>query len=271
MTKRLLTLQSIYAGLLATLLGASPGQAAPQQINVARTNQVERYITNIVEVRMPVNRFVDEYHTNLVEQFRTNVVNAYATNFVTRTHTNQVWVDVPRTNYLVAYHTNWAVINLTNWNTVLLFRTNFVSQQVTNTVQIDLPAPATSQAAVERASLSQPVGSAPAPRAAGPLAMDARRGGRRLPQNQVEVLLSVRWNSEPDSPLLVQQWKIESDDGSILCFGQDREFTRTLPLGNYKVEVKAQRDHNSPVLAALGTLAVTPGEVSLQPTAVKKM
>ncbi len=273
MIKRLLTLQSIYASMVATLLGASASRATPTQVNVARTNLVDRWITNLVEVRMPVNRFVDVYHTNWVEQFRTNVVNHYATNIVTRMQTNQVWVDVPRTNYLVAYRTNWTTINLTNWSTVLVFKTNWVSQPVTNTVQIDLPGPvnATGHAAVERAALKQPVQPAPAPRPVSPLAMDARRGGRRLPPNQVEVLLSVRWNSDPEMPLLVQQWRIESDDGSILCFGQDRQFTRTLPLGKYKVQVRAQRDRNSPILAALGTLAVSPGEVTLQPNTAGKM
>lgn len=224
---------------------------------------------------MPVNRFVNEYRTNWFELFRTNVVPVFNTNFVTvtRIQTNAIWVDVPRTNILLAFRTNWTTLNLTNWSTVLVFKTNWFNQFVTNTVQIDLPAKGASMAetGAPRTTLNPAARSAPALRPASPLALDARRGSRKVARNQTEVVLSVHWASGPGSPLVVQQWKVESDDGSILCIGQDQQFTRTLSVGKYKVEVRAQRDGNSPLLAALGTLAVTPGEVSLQQGAAGRM
>jgi hypothetical protein len=260
---------------LAALLGEERGQAAQRQVNVTRTNLVDRWITNVVEVRMPANRFVTEYRTNWVEQVRTNVVNVFATNLVTvtRVQTNAVWVDVPRTNILLAYRTNWTTLNLTNWSTVLVFKTNWVNQPVTNTVQINLPAkgPPLAESGAPRLAVKETLTPAPAARPASPLALDARRGSRRVARNQAEVVLSVRWMGSAEAPLLVQQWRVESDDGSILCFGQDQQFTRTLAVGNYKIEVKAQRDPNSPLLTALGTLAVTSRDVSLQQGAAGKM
>ena len=275
MLTRLLLPRVSHVLALAALFGAGTAHAAPAQINVTRTNLVERWITNLVEVRMPANRFVTEYRTNWVELLRTNVVNIFATNFVavTRTHTNAVWADVPRTNFVLAYRTNWTTLNLTNWSTVLVFKTNWVNQPVTNTVQIDLPAKCSpaGEAGVARTAFKETLKPSPAVRPASPLAMDARRGSRPVPKNQVDVVLSVRWKSGTGSPLVVQQWRVESDDGSLLCFGQDPQFMRALPLGNYRVEVKAQRDENSPLLAALGTLAVTPRDVSLQQGPAGKM
>lgn len=260
---------------LAALLGGASGQAAQRQVNLTRTNLVDRWITNVVEMRMPVNRFVTEYRTNWVEQVRTNVVPVFTTNVVTvtRFQTNSIWLDVPRTNILLAFRTNWTTLNLTNWSTVLVFRTNWVNQLVTNTVQIDLPGKGSvaAETGAPRTAVKETLKPASTVRPASPLAMDARRGSRKVARNQAEVVLSVRWASGPGSPLVVQQWKVESDDGSILCFGQDQQFTRTLAVGKYKVEVRAQRDGNSPLLAALGTLAVTPGEVSLQQGTAGKM
>jgi hypothetical protein len=97
-----------------------------------------------------------------------------------------------------------------------------------------------------------------------PLALQASRGQRVTQNNQVEVQLKVSWTHSPGAPIQVQQWKIEREDGSILCFGQDTEFKRMLPAGTYKVTVRAQRDAGSPLLAALGTLTVTPQEVSVE-------
>src|SRR5947209_4660062 len=57
---------------------------------VTHTNWNERWITNVIEVRMPINRFVTEYHTNWIEQFRNRVINVYATNWTTRTLTNKL-------------------------------------------------------------------------------------------------------------------------------------------------------------------------------------
>src|ERR1017187_6163805 len=72
---RLARAVSINLGLWASgqsLIGA--------EATVTRTNWFDRWITNVVEVRMPANRFVNEYHTNWVTQLRTNVVDVYSTN-----------------------------------------------------------------------------------------------------------------------------------------------------------------------------------------------
>ena len=156
---------------LATLLSVGTGIGTAAQVNVTKTNRVERWITNVVEVRMPLNRFVTEYRTNWVEQVRTNVVNVFATNFMTytRTQTNAVWVDVPRTNILLAYRTNWTTLNLTNWSMVLVFKTNWVNRPVTNTVQLDLPAGSAPLVAAAETPMPRPlVKETPKPAARGP-------------------------------------------------------------------------------------------------------
>src|ERR1035437_8996365 len=117
---------------VSLVLWASGLSLVGLEANVTRTNWVDRWITNVIEVRMPANRFVNEYHTNWVTQLRTNVVDVYATNRVTRTLTNQVVVDAFRTNFVVAYQTNWHTEMLTNQVAVSVLRTNFVDQYHTN-------------------------------------------------------------------------------------------------------------------------------------------
>ena len=86
---------------------------------------------------MPLNRFVNEYHTNWVTEFRTNAVNIYATNRLTRTLTNQFWVDVFRTNFVTAYHTNCRTLDLTNWQTAIVMNTNWQTRTLTNGFLVD--------------------------------------------------------------------------------------------------------------------------------------
>jgi hypothetical protein len=248
------------------LAGASLLSAAGKEIDLVKTNWTDRLITNVIEVRVPANRFVNEYRTNWVEMVRTNTFNVYFTNVLTRMVTNCVLVDVVRTNAIVAYQTNWQVLNLTNWSTVLVFKTNWVRQSLTNLVAVDLPLG--TQPRQEQAAQAPLISRAAA--LTEPLALEAKRAARLTTNNQVEVELKVRWTNGASAPLLVQQWRLESEDGAILCFGQDRDFRREVPPGRYKVQVKAQRDGNGPLLAALGTLAVTPGEVVLQQRPSKK-
>jgi hypothetical protein len=110
---------------------------------------------------------------------------------------------------------------------------------------------------------------APASIPAEPLVLQATRGSRISANNQIEVQLTAAWTQAPATPVQVQQWRIEREDGSILCFGQDPEFKRTLPVGTYKVMLKAQRNANSPLMAALGTLTVTSREVLLEQRPVR--
>ena len=268
--------------VMSTLVGAqlNPSQARDllDQASVVHTNFVDRWITNTAQVQMQVNRFVTEYHTNWItrahtnlvdvfstnilfayhtnriQQARTNLAEVFTTNVVARTVTNRYVLDKFETNFVQAYHTNFKTLNLTNWTTIVALKTNWIAKPMTNMVEIDVAADPVPVAA-------------PAPHTpllSEPLALQAARNPRRTPNNQFEVEIKVSWTQTPTAPLQVQQWRIESQDGSILCFGQDLEFKRALPAGTYKVLVKAQRDTRSPMLAALGTLTVTPREVLLE-------
>lgn len=116
------------------------------EANVTRTNWSDRWITNVIEVQMPLNRFVNEYRTNWVTQLRTNMIEVYATNRVTRTLTNRVMVDAFRTNLVVAYQTNWSMIRQTNpivveaaWtNVVVAYHTNWNTWTLTNRVAVNV-------------------------------------------------------------------------------------------------------------------------------------
>ncbi len=106
-----------------------------------RTNWVERWITNNLEVYVPANRFVTEFHTNVVVRTRTNVVDVCTTNLVTRHVTNTLQVSLFRTNFIQAYQTNYRNLNVTNWSTVLVLRTNWVQQNLTNVAVVEVPRP----------------------------------------------------------------------------------------------------------------------------------
>lgn len=246
------------------VLAAGGGLATAGQVNLVRTNYVDRWFTNQIEVRMPFNHFVTEYRTNWVEQFRTNLADVYLTNIVQRTMTNHLWVERTRTNWLEASHTNWQTLNLTNWTTVFAFKTNWIIQPLTNVVNVDLPAAAPARRSEVQSRATQG-------EVSGPLLLEAAYPGKPASGGKVEVRLSVRWSKGNAAPLLVRQWRVEKDDGSVLCFGQDQDFKRALPVGQYRVQVSAHRTETSPLLAALGTLAVTSREVSLQQGAGAKV
>jgi hypothetical protein len=245
---------------------AVAGRGMGGEVTLTRTNLTERWITNVIEVRMPVNRFVDEYHTNWITELRTNVLDVFVTNRLTRTVTNQVVVD--------SYRTNLTTFRLTNWETVVVIKTNWITQSLTNVVQVDLTrnafvsaeAGAAKQAVkpseVRPDSTPAPAHSSTNPK--GPLVLEASRTSQPAANNLAEVLLKVNWVRDAAAPLRVQQWKVESEDGAVFCFGQEREFKRELPFGRYNVEVKVQPDGHGPLLAARGTLAVTSDEAVLQ-------
>jgi hypothetical protein len=119
---------------LAACLAAS---AFLQSVNgaetyVTRTNWIEKAITNLVEVRIPTNVFVNEYWTNLVEHVHTNIVirevprkvvidlvhtniiTHYSTNFINKSEERMVYVDVVSTNFVDHFRTNLKVLRLTN-------------------------------------------------------------------------------------------------------------------------------------------------------------
>jgi hypothetical protein len=262
-------------GLLGVLvmLGAWMGKGGGGQVTVVKTNWTERWITNEIEVRMPQNRFVNEYRTNWVERVRTNRVTRYETNQVVRTRTNVAWVDLIRTNYVQAWQTNVKTLNVTNWTTVLVIKTNWVAQPLTNLVEMDLPgrAPgareetgAAREVAAPRAAAWQAGVPAPSTRVADGLSLEASRTARPPRGNLVEVRLAVRRVAGAVSPVQVQRWKVESEDGAILCFGQDQEFKRELPSGSYKVEATVGSEKNKLLVRVLGTLVVTTRDATMQ-------
>ncbi len=308
----LLRLVYLVAGLLMLSM---PGSVIASETYVMRTNLVQRSITNEIEVRMPMNTFVNEYHTNWIEQRRTNLVDVFATNRVvveavrtnlvkgyrtnwgTLTLTNDVRVDAFRTNFVAAYQTNWKTLVitnrvavdlfetnfanqyrtnsktmfLTNWETVLIMKTNWVFHPVTNVVQIDLITNrlAAAEVAAPRQA-SEPNGAratVPAPAIGATLSseltIEASTTGRVV-TNQIEVQLRAAWGSDSSATVQVQRWRLEREDGAVLSFGQEAVFKRMLPPGKYRVEVRAQKEVNGPLLAARGILLVTARDAVLQ-------
>jgi len=220
-----------------------------------RTNWVDRWITNSVDVYVPANRFVTEYHTNVIVRTRTNIVDLFSTNLLTRYVTNHVNVTLVQTNFAQAYRTNYRHLNLTNWTTVLVLKTNYVQRTATNLAVVEIPQ---AKSPAQRALVTASAKSLPLSAA---LTIEAARGLRQTPGNQADVRLNMRAGAGLRSQVLVRQWKVQSQDRSVLCFGQDPEFRRSLPFGNYAVEVKVQQDAHAPVVSVRGTLAVSSRDV----------
>jgi hypothetical protein len=283
-----------------------------------RTNWVENTITNLIEVRMSRNRFVNEYRTNwadhvttnvfdqyrtnqlvrtltnrfIVDSWRTNSVNSFRTNWQhvtltnevvlnrTRTNvldsyktnwqhvslTNEVVVERVHTNVIAAFATNWQTLFLTNWQTVVVMKTNWVTQFATNIVQIDLPKTVSvTQSVPEKPAMSPALHTGPAV-AGGPEdpIIEVSRTARPPANGLVEVELKIRWPADTADAPPVQQWRIEREDGAFLSFGQEQECRKELPVGNYVVQARLQRDADSPSFMLKGTLSVTIKEAIVQ-------
>ncbi len=256
----------------AFFLCATASSMCAAEINVTRTNLVDRWITNLIEVRMPANHFVNEYHTNWITQMRTNIVDIYATNLVTHTLTNRITVDTFHTNFVADFHTNSQTINLTNWQTVVVIKTNWTVQPVTTVVEVAKTSAPPSNTETH-STVENP---APAPAIADPsaspaasltldgLVLEATRSTRPAPNGQIEITLKAHSAANPGAPLQIQQWRVEREDGTVLVFGQDAEFRRELPVGRYKLEVKVQHDAETPQVTARAILAVTAHDATLQ-------
>jgi hypothetical protein len=147
----------------------APAPAGLETVDVLRTNWIPRVITNVIEIRMPMNNFITEYRTNrFVEwrtniidvyrtnrfmewrtnvidvyrtnrfvEWRTNVIDVYRTNWVTRTRTNTIAIEQTQTNLVTAYQTNLNIITLTNWEIALVFKTNLATKTLTNSVMVE--------------------------------------------------------------------------------------------------------------------------------------
>jgi hypothetical protein len=207
-----------------------------------------------------------------VEAVRTNFVDQWRTNWRTVSLTREVPIEVPRTNLVEQWKTNWKTFQMTNWQTVLVMKTNWITQPVTNVVAIDLitnpVAPAPVVASSPALASAHTVETVAPLRTAAPteeLTFEAARTDRPSANHVAEVLLKVRWIAGSTSLPVVRQWRVESENGAILCSGQDQEFKRELPVGRYKVEVRAQRTVDGPLLAARAILALSGAEAVIVP------
>lgn len=125
------------AALATGLLMASSGLLGAIEVDVVKTNLTEHWITNMIEVRMPVNYYVNVFYTNRYQRIATNFVEITTTNWNLLTVTNPVVVEQFRTNFTEAYHTNWITLDLTNEVGVEALHTNFITHYRTNFHNLD--------------------------------------------------------------------------------------------------------------------------------------
>lgn len=227
-------------------------------VTTVHTVPVPQVITNHIEVYVPTNTFISVYRTNVYQAYRTNVIEVFQTNRLTRTLTNTVVVALTHTNWVTRYQTNLQTLTLTNWEQVLVFKTNWVTQPVANVVQVDVPArqpesplPASAVPTVVPVAV------------AGGFTLEASRTGKAPVNDQVEVSLKLKAAGGPTPAISSQEWQVQRTDGSVLLFGQGPEFKRDLPLGSYKVEVKARTGANTP-LRIRGAFELTRDEIIQQ-------
>jgi hypothetical protein len=229
------------------------GLAAPAR-DVFVTNRVSRVITNVVEVRMPLNVFRDEYRTNWVAQSFTNVVDVYKTNWVQRTVTNVV----------TSYQTNLNVFSITNWQTVVVLKTNWVTQTVTNAVHIQIATPdASPKAALEPAPRAQIIGQEQG------YQIELIRTDKPVEHGHAEVQLAIRSLSDPSATPEVQEWQFIRPDGTVLLFGRRARFTTELPFGTYKVVAQVRRASKAPLAVNGAVQILDHGKVQLASTTVR--
>lgn len=252
---------------------AAPGR--PQVVPVTVTNWVPRLVTNVIEMRIPQNQFVDEYRTNWFEQFVTNTIDLYRTNLVTRLRTNQVVIErvqtqqvlAYQTNIVYAYQTNLKVLTLTNWENVLVMKTNWVRRPVTNIVEmegqlpaptasviappVNVPPPATGEGKAKPADAPSPPTDVPQD-----LVFDLAGATGSTANNQIEVQMALKSVRDPAAILPVREWRVERSDNAVLVFGQRPEFKGQLPVGAYKVSAKVRLNEQSPIVTMRGEFEI---------------
>jgi hypothetical protein len=242
---------------------ATPGSA--QSVNVVQTSFVPRVITNVIEMRVPTNVFITVYRTNQFQVLRTNTFDVYRTNWVSTARTNIVPVVLTQTNLVTRYQTNVNTLTLTNWETVLLFKTNRFTQLVTNLVQIDVPVARAATVATPHgdAPKENPAPAAPAPAPSDGLVLEAVRTAKPSANGQAEISLKLK-TAGKEPAFLSQEWQVSRTDNSVLLFGRGPEFRRELPLGAYKVDMKARVTESSPLVRVRRNFEVTRDEVILR-------
>ena len=235
-------------------------------IDVYRTNWVTRTRTNMIAIEQIQTNLVIAYQTNLNIIILTNweTLLAFKTNLATKALTNSVTVEQTRTNLTTRYQTNVNTLTLTNWETVLVIKTNWVKQPVTKLVEVTLPAaPADVVKAPGGGESKVPTASASATLESGTgWTVEAARTEKPPFGNQVEVQLKLKSAGNAVSTLPLLEWRVERSDGSVLLFGQGREFKRDLPPGTYKVQVTARLAEGSSSELLRASLEVTREGVS---------
>jgi hypothetical protein len=268
----ILTLASItsLSAVGAESNARSSASGSAETVNVIQASFVPRVITNVIEVRVPTNVFINVYRTNQFAVSRTNVFDVYRTNWMTATLTNTIPVDLTRTNlvtryqtnlhiltqtnWITRYQTNLNTLTLTNWETMLVFKTNWLTRPATNLVQIDLPA-GNGEPKIDNAV------AAPVPASKDTLILEARRTAKPSANGQAEIALKLKSEGDETPTFVSQEWKVERADNSVLLFGRGAEFKREVPLGPYKVEVKVRSDENSSPIRVRGNFEVTRDDV----------
>jgi hypothetical protein len=232
--------RSLRAFVFCLALIALRPSVSGAEADVVRTNLVSRWITNLIDIYLPDNKFVNVYHTNWVVRYQTNLLDVFKTNTIVKTFTNRIVVDVFQTNWVTAYQTNWRTANLTNWTQVVATRTNQYTGMVAAPANLTADRPVPAQSASFR--------------------ITAFKTERPPRNNLVEVVVKVT-----DEPAVqIEQWRIESIDGTTLCFGQDQEFKRELRVGKYRVEAKAKPEGNNEPQIVRGSLTVTERDAWIQ-------
>jgi hypothetical protein len=261
----------LLAGAAGRLTGGEPASPDWRTVNVIQTNSTTRFVTNVIEVRVPENVFVDEYRTNHFRRTLTNIVVVPVTNWSTRTLTNFVPVVLVRTNVVERRQTNWATVTRTNqttvtrtnWETVRVLKTNWITQPVTNVIEAIVPPGAIT--AMAREPISPPVAAAEMPASSfiqDILVIETTRTSQPADSWGAEVDFKVRSATNPELLLQVQQWRVEREDRAVLVSSQAQEFKRALPPGRYQVLVRARRNLDGPLLAQQIVVDVTKDAVT---------
>ncbi len=220
---------------------------------------VPQVITNRIEVYVPTNTFISVYRTNVYPAYRTNVIVVFQTNLLTQTLTNTVVVALTQTNRVTRYHTNLQTLTLTNWEPVLVFKTNWITQPATNEVQVDVSArrpESPPPASADPTMVTVAVG--------GGFTLEASRTAKAPANDQVEISLRLKSVSSSSPAFSSYEWQVQRTDGSVLLFGQGPEFKRDLPLGSYKVEVRARTSDHAPALRIRGNFELTRDKIIQQ-------
>jgi hypothetical protein len=214
--------------------GLAANEARPTIVNTTITNALTRYLTNVIEVSVPKNVFVDQYRTNQVRREVVNVIDLYKTNIVAQ------------------YRTNLLTVTLTNWENLVVIRTNWVTQAVTNVVEFTrtnlVRHTVTTTNVVTRPETAQPTLATAAASPAAPRAADLERGleldlthvGAPKEPGQFPIRLTLL--SATGDTLPVIEWQVEKSNGGGLMVGAKTEFATVLPAGNYRITARVRTD-----------------------------